>query len=267
METRHHKLYRHSVTTGKCEDCGLIDNHSNACHDAAPIRKIEELYDKLDKLSVESQDYKGSADLWATRWLRLKENFEKLGLENRGLRDVLAKIGMASLTASTLGFLRRKIEEAVNPVLATLLEKGGDDMGNPWAPNKDYPGKPVQKQELKFPEDCKPCPRCQSLKFYEGECLTCLKFQLNHLKEALELLEESIEYAGLDPTAEDADRIHAWEKKARELLDKARKTKMDISSEWLTKVAKRAAEEEEELCKKCGLPAHAHRLTDGCPTP
>lgn len=23
--------------------------------------------------------------------------------------------------------------------------------------------------------------------------------------------------------------------------------------------------QKEELCKKCGLPAHAHRLTDGCP--
>jgi len=56
--TRYHKLYRHSVTTGKCEDCGLIENHSNACHDAAPIRKIEELYDELEKKNLEVDELK-----------------------------------------------------------------------------------------------------------------------------------------------------------------------------------------------------------------
>lgn len=73
--SRTHKLYRHSVATGKCEDCGLIDNHSNVCHDAAPIRKIEALYDELDNLNLQIRelaeakgnllDFVGSVRLWA----------------------------------------------------------------------------------------------------------------------------------------------------------------------------------------------------------
>lgn len=44
-------------------------------------------------------------------------------------RKALEEIGGASLVASTLGFLRRKIEEAVAPVLPTLLAKA--ICGNP----------------------------------------------------------------------------------------------------------------------------------------
>lgn len=213
METRYHQLFRHSVTTGKCEDCGLIDNHSNACHDAAPIRKIEELYDRI----------------------------EKLDLENKNLRDALAKIGMASLAASTLGFLRRKIEEAVEPVLPALLQKEKD--GNPWTPNQDYAGKPVKSGPTPGPW------KDDSLLFSGGwrcivnlpggrsidvadprnrktdeedkanaELIASAPDLARKVNEARELLEESIRYAGLDPTAEEAEHIHAWEKKAREFL-------------------------------------------------
>jgi hypothetical protein len=54
--SRMHKLYRFSCTTGKCEDCGLIDGHSNACHEAAPFRQIEALYDKLEASELQIKD-------------------------------------------------------------------------------------------------------------------------------------------------------------------------------------------------------------------
>lgn len=38
-----YKLFRIDKVTKKCVDCGLMDGHSNACHDAAPARMIEKL--------------------------------------------------------------------------------------------------------------------------------------------------------------------------------------------------------------------------------
>lgn len=84
---RMHKLYRHSVTTGKCDDCGLVDNHTNACHEAAPIRKVEALYDEL-----EQKEFQKDADAKAIEHLssgidglmnRATEAEEKLKESNR----------------------------------------------------------------------------------------------------------------------------------------------------------------------------------------
>jgi len=79
-----HKLYRFSCTTGKCEDCGLIDNHSNACHDAAPIRKIEDLYDQLEAANLQVDD--------------LRKGFQVIAMmqtENHSLADAQKIAAMA----------------------------------------------------------------------------------------------------------------------------------------------------------------------------
>ncbi len=66
--TRMHMLYRFSVTTGKCEDCGRIASHSDACNAAAPIRKIEELYDELDRLNLQVSKLRSAMNKYATHF-------------------------------------------------------------------------------------------------------------------------------------------------------------------------------------------------------
>jgi len=44
-----HKLFRFD-DSGRCLDCGLFDNHGNACHDAAPGRLVEQLLGRMNDL-------------------------------------------------------------------------------------------------------------------------------------------------------------------------------------------------------------------------
>lgn len=44
-----YKLFRYDAS-GKCLDCGLLDGHGNDCHDAAPLRRIDELLERMNSL-------------------------------------------------------------------------------------------------------------------------------------------------------------------------------------------------------------------------
>jgi hypothetical protein len=102
---RYHKLYRRSATSGRCEDCGQVDNHSNACHDAAPIRKIEELYDEIesrdrqlkewyDKLTARDDDVAALA-------LRNGELTEKCAALAQEIHDLRSHPGSFPICAET----------------------------------------------------------------------------------------------------------------------------------------------------------------------
>lgn len=68
---------------GFCETCDeklYVGIGHGADYCAAMVRER-----KIRDLELKNDEYKSSADLWATRWSRLKENFEKLGEENAKL--------------------------------------------------------------------------------------------------------------------------------------------------------------------------------------
>ncbi len=197
----------------------LSDEALKRLLDSGHAKGIEApLIHELRQARVQSQVYKDSADLWSTRWSRLKENFEKLEKENASLRE--KKVGIPRLLealATSPGAEERKalvdrikeLEAQVNAMVSEnekmMLERNGfaerahiaeaqveelkldiqkviasdsseiaeakrlisemsameigghkvgdiyDHMkkvanqkaGNPWAPNQDYPGKPV----------------------------------------------------------------------------------------------------------------------------
>lgn len=98
--------------------------------------RIKDLELQAEKLRAESADYKSSADLWATRWSRLKDNFEKLDLQVKELQIKLENaesvnadyLQMCKQRDQEMQFLLereeviRKLKETVEAAVKVLLE-------------------------------------------------------------------------------------------------------------------------------------------------
>ncbi len=99
-------LFR-ATPDGKCIDCGLFDGHSNACHDEAPKRMIDELTSKLESSQRETEalkDHLAQADRrlesFAERW---KHAELQVGEAKRLLTDIRIAMKDGALVESDGG--------------------------------------------------------------------------------------------------------------------------------------------------------------------
>lgn len=74
-----------------CSEFLLVDNvRLRTDYGCLKIQEEAALKER-DAAILHGQEYKASSDLWATRWSRLKGNFEKLDLENMELKKLIAE--------------------------------------------------------------------------------------------------------------------------------------------------------------------------------
>lgn len=105
-------------SSGRCLDCGLFDGHGNACHDAAPLRMIEELRRALDskQREIESRDVLISRLKGTVK--RITGNCDAVDLKARDCMEVVKALRFACNEGAAVDLLKNmnKASEMANEV-------------------------------------------------------------------------------------------------------------------------------------------------------
>lgn len=124
-----------------------IDGDAVAEFFAKSIEDVTNLVAEVNNLNLQNQEYKSSADLWATRWSGLKGNFEKLEKENAQLllqNSALVEMVPCTVGAHTEGFPCKGCEalKKLGITRVTPFEKRNDECTCGWKPHLlDCPAK------------------------------------------------------------------------------------------------------------------------------